>query len=82
MKKGEFVGTLRLFKSWKILIKLFSDFLVDVLIKINLLHYLIINLIGKIFYNHLKIIPCDFLSIEYFFSYFSPFKKAFILDQN
>ena len=55
-------GDSALFPDWslenlrqlKILLILFSDFLVDVLVKINLLHYLINKLIGKIFHNHLK----------------------------
>ena len=47
---------------------MFSDFLVDILVKINLLHYLIIKLTGKIFYNHQT---SDFLN---------PFYYAFVSD--
>ena len=60
-------GNSALFPDWslkrirllEILIIMFSDFLVDLLVKINLLHYVIIKLIGKIFYNYLT---CDFLN--------------------
>ena len=64
----------------EIVIIIFSDFLVDVLVKINLLHYLIIKLIGKIFYTHPKNNHVIFKIVEYFSPYFSPLKKAFILD--
>ena len=73
-------GVSRSYVCWKILINIFSDFLVDVLVKINLLHYLIIKLIGKIFYTHPKNNHVIFKIVEYFSPYFSPLKKAFILD--